>query len=147
MTRSWYYFDEESKQMREGFPPSKIDHFGDAPYVIGDTINAYRHPSTGVTVESRSALREMDKICGTITTDKRQEPNANFTRYQKEARKRDGKQALEKAVAMVDSGTAPITEEMRASCDRENERIFKTTKLNPYNVAGKKNDRRGKNRR
>ena len=144
MTRSWYYFDEETKQIKEGFPPSKIDHFGDAPYIIGDEIRPYYHPGVCRVIESRSELRMADSVCGTITTDKKQEPNANFTKYQKEARKRDGKRALEKAVAMIDSGTAPLTEEVRAFCDRENERIAKTTKLNPYNIAGKKNDKRGK---
>lgn len=139
-----YYFDKEAGCMKEGYPPPKFKKFGEAPYVIQDTIDPYRHPATGVVVESRKALYEMDNACGTITTDKKLEPNKHRAVQLARELKEDMKKAREKAIAQIDSGTAPLTEETRTLCEQQNEIVSKALNFDAFNVAGRKDNAKGK---
>lgn len=139
-----FYYDKETRQTIKGFPPTKIQKFGDAPYIIGDTIDQYFHPGAGMWTDSKSGLRNLDKSTGCITTDK-MIPADNSAKKQREAeRKKDGHEALHKAVAMIDAGTAPLTEETRAMCERQNEIVSKALNMDAFNVAGRKTNAKGK---
>lgn len=138
------YWDSESMTFKEGYPPRKNLSFGKAPYVIPDTIEPYRHPATGQTIESRAALRATDKACGTITTDKKLDPDPSWQKSRWDAIHKDRKEAMHKAVSAIDNGTAPLTEETRALCAQDNERMSKALGMDCFNVAGRKKDERGK---
>lgn len=139
-----FYWDSETQTFKSGTPPIKIKIYGQAPYVIQDTMEAYRHPSTGETIESKSKLRDIDNVCGTITTDKYIPPDPTKRNEADRLRRKDLKESLHKAVAMVDAGTAPLTEETRALCAQQNEIVSRNLGMDAFNVAGIKNDRRGK---
>lgn len=139
-----FWWDEKTQTFKQGYPPPKNLKFGEAPYVIQDTIEPYRHPSTGEIIESRSRLRDTDEACGTITTDKKIPPDPSKFKENERKRRADLREALYKSVAQIDSGTAPLSEETRAICARENERVSKALNFDAFNVAGRKNDRRGK---
>lgn len=123
MSRAIYYWDKVEKKMIEGYPPPNFDRFGDAPMVIQDSITPYKHPASGIWVESRKALSEMDKATGTITQDKivKADPRRDIER--EKILDADRKQALHQAVERIRNGTAPLTDEMKAVCKIENEKI------------------------
>lgn len=139
-----YYWDSETQTFKKGYPPVKYKTYGKAPYVIQDSIEPYYHPAGEAVVDSRAKLREMDKVCGTITTDKRLAPDPSRQRRQREERRKDGRESLDKAVALIDSGNAPLTEETRALCERQNEIVSKALNFDAFNVAGRKSNGKGK---
>lgn len=139
-----FYYDKETRTMKEGYPPNQNKKYGEAPYIILDEMEPYRHPATGQVLTSKKALAETDKACGTFTTDKQQITDGSVQRARKKARAEDSKKALLKAVAMVDSGTAPLSEETRALCDIQNEIVSSALNMDAFNVVGRKNNGKGK---
>lgn len=139
-----YYWDKAERKLKEGYPPPTERKFGDAPAVITDTIDPYYHPAAEAWTDSKSGLRHLDKATGCITTDKKLAPDSSEQRRLNSHRKKDLHDALHKSVAQIDAGTAPLTEEVRQLCERENERVSKALGFDAFNVAGKKKNARGK---
>jgi hypothetical protein len=140
----WYY-DKETRKMVEGRPPPTEKTYGQAPYVIGDTLKqAYYHPGAERWTESRSQLNALDNATGTITTDKKLPPDPSNARERERLRRLDHKKSLREAVQMVDAGTAPLSEETKEKCRIHNEVVSKALGMDAFNVAGRKNDPRGK---
>lgn len=126
------------------YPPPDAEKFGEAPFVIQDTIAPYRHPGTGQVVESRAALIAADKASGCITSDR---PLPADPTWQNERRAKERKELradLEKAAYQVDHGTAPLTEELRHVCAERNAGLSRALGIDAFNAVGKKNDPRGK---
>lgn len=144
MSRQVYYFDKETGQCIPGYPPARNKVYGQAPYVITDTITPYYHPAAEQWVDSRRALQDMDKATGTFTTDKKQVPDGSFTKENEKQRKADLHKCLHEAVEKIDSGNAPLSEEVKEKCRIQNEITSKALNFDAFNVAGKKNDPRGK---
>lgn len=140
----FYYRDKETGQFIEGFPPRPHNHFGDAPAIITDTIDPYYHPKACITVDSKSALRDLDRACGTITTDKQLPADKSWIEQRTKERHQDMHDCLHRAVAQVDAGTAPLSEETRQLCERQNEITSKALNFDAFNVAGRKKNARGK---
>lgn len=131
-------------ELHEGPPPRPEVH-DRAPYVIQDSIEPYYHPGICRVVDTRSGLRDADNACGTITTDKLIPGNKNATLQRQKELKEDRTKALHKAVADVDSGNAPLSEETRAICKQQNEILAAALPgLDPWNAAGHRSDKRGK---
>jgi hypothetical protein len=144
---SGLYHRGEDGKFHEGPPPPRFEKFGQAPFVIQDTIDAYRHPMTGEVIESRARLNATDRACGTFTTDKKQDCSAIRKSKDKQVateRKKDIHEAMRRAVAAIDSGNAPLSEETRHRCEVQNQVVSDALGFDAYNVAGRKNDRRGK---
>lgn len=139
-----FYVDHETGELIKGFPPPRNEKFGDAPFIITDTIDPYYHPSTLQTVDSKSKLKMLDKQTGCITTDKKLPPDPSWHNEQKRKRREDGHRALHKAVAQIDNGTAPLTDEMKHKCDIQNEVVSNALNFDAFNVAGRKNNPKGK---
>lgn len=142
--RRLYYWDKQARKFVEGVPPPQGRIFGQAPYVIQDSITPYYHPAACQVIDSRKALRDVDKACGTITTDKRLPPDPSWAKEQARRRRADLTESLHRAVAAVDSGTAPLTEETRALCDRQNELVSSALNFDAFNVVGRKKNAKGK---
>lgn len=130
--------------MKEGTPPPEFVPYGQAPMYISDSMPPYRHPATGVTVDSRSALRAMDKATGSITTDKHQAPNRNHGKELERRRREDLRKCLLESVAKIDSGNSGLSEETRAMCERQNEVTSAALGIDAFNVAGRKANAKGK---
>jgi hypothetical protein len=144
---SGLYHRGEDGKFHEGLPPPKFQKFGEAPFVIQDTIDAYRHPMTGEVIESRSKLLATDRACGTFTTDKKQDCSTIRKSREKQLnteRKKDIHEAMRKAVAAIDSGNAPLSEETRHKCELQNQIVSDALGFDAFNVCGAKNDKRGK---
>lgn len=137
------YYMKDGKLV-EGVPPPR-EVYDTAPVVIGDSIKRYYHPKMCRYTESRSELRCFDDACGTITTDKMIPADPSNQRRKDKERRKDLHEAMQKAVAQLESGTAPLTDDQKALCTLENERLAqKYPNLDPFNCVGKKNDKRGK---
>jgi len=139
-----YYWDKEIKKWSETPPPPQFPIYGQAPAIVTDTIEPYKHPATGQWTDSRSALRDMDRATGTITTDKKIAPDGSKQKDLEKQRRKDIREAMHKAVAAIDNGTAPLTEEVRAKCEQQNEIISKALNMDAFNVAGRKQNAKGK---
>lgn len=139
-----YHRDKATGKVVEGPPPHTEVRYGEAPAIFTDTIEPYYHPGAEQWVDSRARLRDCDKATGCITTDKLQPADPSWAKEQERRRRKDLTECLHKAVAQVDAGTAPLTEEQRAACTRENERISSALGIDAFNVVGRKNDKRGK---
>jgi len=124
MARSYYYWDKVERKLKEGFPPNPNIRYGDAPYIITDTIDPYYHPAAGKYVESKKELDCLDKACGTITTDKKLEPIAPNQKEKEAKADKDRLEALKEAKTRLENGTAPITEEKRARL-KEHDKMIK----------------------
>ncbi len=144
MTGRTYYFDKATQKMVEGYPPCKNERYGDAPFIITDTIDPYRHPATGTWVESKRALKDIDRACGTITTDKQIPADASWAKENRRRRQEDMHKSMHKAVAQLDAGVVNMTEEVREKHRVQNEIVSSALGFDAFNVAGKKNDKRGK---
>lgn len=141
---TFYHWDADDQKFKEGPPPCKLKIYGQAPYVISDTTDWYRHPATGVHTNSKSRIRDMDKATGCITTDKKLPPNPSRRIENERRRRKDATESLHRAVAMVDAGTAKLTEEVRAKCDQQNDIVSKALNFDAYNAVGRKNNPKGK---
>lgn len=139
-----YHWDAETKTFKKGSKPSNIKKYAKAPMVIGDSIEAFRHPTSGEIIDSKSKLRDTDRACGTVTTRERPPPPPDRQGELKKERAKERKAAMHKAIAAIDNGMAPLTEETKAICAQENERISQTLGFDAFNVAGRKKDGRGK---
>lgn len=128
----FYYLDKETLELKEGFPPPTVKVFGQAPSIHVDTCPPYYHPGVCRWTNSKSEIDQFDKACGTITTDKKQEPNRAYGREKERQAKQDRHAALHKAFAQVKAGTAPLTEEVRAKCRARNEVIKSATGVDWY---------------
>jgi hypothetical protein len=144
MANSFYYFDKVKGKMVEGHPPDTRTIFGQAPNIICDTIPKYRHPGNGEIIESRRRLIDVDKMCGTITTDQKLPPNPSRREQEAKRKKEERMRELHEAVAQVDAGTAPLTAEVKAKCEQRNEQLSRALGIDAFNVAGRKDDRKGK---
>lgn len=147
MARKHYWYDKSLRKMvdfEERCPPPRVNHYGDAPMVIEDTTDAYYHPGACRWTESKSEIKQFDRACGTITSDKKLAPDPTWANQQKAARRKDARDSLFRAVEQVDAGTAPMTEETRQLCERQNEILSKALNFDAFNVAGRKNNARGK---
>lgn len=144
---SGLYHRTEDGSFKEGPPPIRVKIFGKAPFVIQDTIEAFRHPMTGKVIESRAELLATDKACGTFTTDKKQDCSGirrSREQHMAAERKKDIHEAMRRAVAAIDSDNAPLSEETRHKCQVQNEIVSDALGFDAFNVAGRKNDKRGK---
>lgn len=139
-----FYWDREERKFKPGFPPAQIKKYDDAPYVIGDTIADYYHPGAEEWTDSRSKLEALDKKTGCMTTDKRQTPSDSPIKQRIRERREDMHKCMHEAVAKVDAGTAGLTEETRKLCERQNELISEATGMDAFNVAGRKNNAKGR---
>lgn len=141
------HWDPIKKKMVEGYPPRKEPVFGKAPMVIQDSMDAERHPMTGETVDSRARWRRIDRENGLVTTD-RHEPASDAPIRKRDAEiRKDRSRALRKAVAAIDNNMAPINEETRVLCERQNEIVSKALNFDAFNVVGRKKNARGKKHR
>lgn len=138
-----YYLDEETLELKEGFPPLKIKVYGRAPMFLSDGMRPTCHPATGQVIESRKKWAETDKITGCITLPKH-EPPRDLSRERAEKEKVKRKEAMLKAVAQIDAGTAPLNEEQRALCRIQNDIVSDALGFNAHDVVGRKNSESGK---
>lgn len=139
-----FYYDKESGKMLPGYPPNPHPKLAEAPTIIQDSIDPYYHPAAQKVIDSRSQLRDIDKACGTITTDKKLDPDSSWRKEQERKRREDLHVAMRKSVAQIDSGTAPLSEETKALCAKQNEIVSERLGFDAFNVAGSKRDARGK---
>lgn len=137
------YWDKEKQVFVEGHPPVH-QTFDSAPAIITDTIQEYYHPKAGIWVDSKSRLNDIDKALGTITTDKIQPADPTWRKDQERIRKKDAHDALHKAVAQIDAGTALLSEETRALCDIQNGIVSNALGMDAYNAVGRKKNAKGK---
>lgn len=118
------YFRVDKDGVITDEPPEPLGNcFGQAPYVIQDTIEAYRHPGSGQVLTSRKALAETDRACGTITTDKRQAPDPTWSNEQRKAMIKDRKEARKKAIEQVNAPGFALPEETRHACKERNAQL------------------------
>jgi hypothetical protein len=143
MTRRVYYWDSGKQKMIEGYPPQRNVKYGEAPFVITDTIDPYFHPAVNRWVESKRGIDEIDRACGTITTDKEILPDERVIKERKRQERKDLASACEEAIARLDNGTHTVPEDVRAMCDIQNRVIAEGTGWDCYNLTGRKNDKRG----
>ncbi len=142
--RGFFWYDREKGEITQE-PPKRPEKYGQAPIVIQDSLrDPYYHPGACKWTESRSELHKLDDTTGCITTDKLQPADPTQAKQRAYKKKLDAKEALLRAVAAVDNGTAPISEETQALCDAENERITKTLGIDAFNIVGKKNNAKSK---
>lgn len=139
-----YHIDKDTGKLKEGHAPCTDVKYGQAPYVIGDNIDPYYHPAAQCYIDSKSNLERVDKAYGTITTDKKLPPNDWSTRERARAVRKDQHDALHKAVAQIDAGTAQLNEEQRALCDQQNEIVSSALNFDAFNVVGRKDNVKGK---
>lgn len=138
-----FYIDKKTGKCKKGHPPPR-EIYDKSPYIIGDETSWYRHPATGEWTNSRSRIKKIDEAAGTITTDKYQPPDPSNQRRARKERREDLHKSMHKAVAQIDAGTAPISEEVRQLCERQNEITSKALNFDAFNVAGRKNNAKGK---
>ncbi len=137
-------FHVKDGKCKRGYPESKVVKYGEAPMYISDDTEPYYHPVAKQWTNSKSALRQMDKATGTITTDKVQQGDKSVDKELYLKRKADIRESIQKAVAAIDSGNAPLTEEQRALCAATNERISNVAGIDAFNAMGRISDARGK---
>jgi len=91
-----------------------------APFVWTDSMQAVEHPASGKIYESKSAFRRETKRYGLEEVGN----SRNFANKKESISKvPEIEAALIQAKAMLDSGTAPLSEKDREVCKRINERI------------------------
>lgn len=139
-----YYWDKESQTFKEGNPPNPNPKLDQAPYYISDAMTPYLHPYTMQVVDSKSQLAKIDEKYGLITTDKKLDPNPAWQAQQERERANDRREAMLKAVAQVDAGTAPLSEETRALCEQRNDAISKALNFDAFNAVGRISNAKGK---
>lgn len=94
-----------------------------APYVIQDSIDAYRHPGSGQVITSRKALSDTDKACGTITTDKQQPADPTWANEQRKLRMKDRKEAKKRALEEVNAPGFALPEKLRHECAEKDQEL------------------------
>lgn len=129
MSRFSYYCKEE-KKMKPGFPPSNITIYGQAPAVIGDTMDAQRHPGTGLYCESKSAWEAMNKQTGMFTEGKLSKA-PDRTKERKSENKKDIHQAVRRAKNDLEYGMAPLSNRYKENLREEKRTPVRKQELNP----------------
>jgi hypothetical protein len=129
---------DESGEVHEGYPPSRLQIFDQAPYIVGDSISAYKHPATGQWVESRSALKAIDEATGCITTDKYIAPDPTRFNEAKRKIKEERREELRAAYELVKSGNSPLTDQQKAECRARDKQIDQTLGIDVFSKIGKK---------
>lgn len=118
--KGFFWLDEEGN-ISDRPPERKYNLFGKAPYIVQDSIDGFIHQASGEWIESRARLRETDKACGTITTDKLLPPDPTWANEQREKRKRDKIEAHRKALNDLRTfGDGALPEERRHECKEMN---------------------------
>lgn len=137
MTRRTYYWDKETQKFIEGYPPDPNPKFGVAPMFFSDEMPRMRHPKTGEVIDSRSRWRRVDKANGCITTSPTEKINR---RPRKDYRQKSDEMmaAINKTIAQIDSGTAPMSEETRERCRQQNDLMSSALNFDAHNVLGRK---------
>lgn len=105
-----FYWDKETQTFKEGYPPSNIKRYGEAPAVLSDTLNEpYYHEKAQVWVDSRSALRHADEATNSITIDKpiRHNQEAKQKEYVAK-RSKERMTAYQKGLAAMKAGNSPV---------------------------------------
>lgn len=117
MSRGWFAFrDGELVELDPNYKPPEVN----APAILLDSMPPLMHPASGKIYESKSAFRKETKAHGLEEVGQAKGFAAKKESFSKE---NDIVKDLQQAKAMVDSGTAPLTEKDRAVCKAQNERI------------------------
>jgi len=139
-----FYWDKETHTFIKGYPPNPNPKLADAPTIITDTIDPYYHPGACQWTDSKSAIKQMDDACGTITTDKKIPPDPSRFNENKRRRREDLSKCLRRAVTDIDNNMSPLTEYERKQCERKNELVSSALGIDAFNACGRKKDERGK---
>lgn len=123
--------------MVKGYPPSNINRFGTAPAVIGDTMDAQRHPGTGLYCESKSAWEAMDKQTGMFTEGKLSKA-PDRTKERKAENRKDIQQATRRAKNDLENGMAPLSEKYKHNLREERRTPVRRQELNRDAMAAEK---------
>jgi len=127
MTSKFYHWNKKTRTFEEGFPEPNITRYGDAPFIITDSMERFYHHGACTWVDSRSKLKMIDQACGTITSDRKLSPDPTAMQERERARREDASAAIRKAKAALDVGASPLTEEQRARCKAMDEQIKSVT--------------------
>lgn len=133
----------ETNKFVEGPPPAR-EVFSQAPAIITDDMKPTYHHGVCRKIDSKSQWKKIDKALGLSTSDRFEPASKAPLREHRRKLQQDRHEALRRAVAAVDAGEAPLSEEVRAKCAAENERLSNILGVDLFNVAGRKNDKRGK---
>lgn len=138
--KGFFWIDSDGNLTEE---PPELCHnvFGEAPYVIQDSITPYYHPRLEKYVDSRSKLEMVDKALGTITMGTNEAPSITTNQIRKRIRdelREDRKIAREKAIAKLDAGMAPLDEKKKAVCKDRNERLAHQLGMESFKHNGRK---------
>lgn len=144
------YWDSELGKFVEGTPPRRVKKYGDAPMYISDVMPETKHPGTGEIVDSRSRWNRIDKANGWVTTGSMSDTGVTKKRYDPLSPENDKEyiDRIDRAVNMIDEGTAPLSEKAREQARQTDEILSSTLGFDAGNVLGrKKNARTRKYRR
>jgi hypothetical protein len=140
-----YYRDSETGEIKEGYPPPKVEKFGEAPMIIDDTLKKpHYHHGACMWTDSRKGIEVMDKATGCVTTGTGIKNDGSATKRRIKERHDDLHRSMHRAVAQIDAGTAPLTEETKKLCEIQNEITSKALNFDAFNVAGRKTHVKGK---
>lgn len=123
--------------MVDGLPTPNINRFGTAPAVIGDTMDAQRHPGTGLYTESKSAWEAMDKQTGMFTEGKLSKA-PDRSKERKAENKKDIQQATRRAKNDLEYGMAPLSAQYKQNLREEKRTPVRKQELNRDALAAEK---------
>lgn len=135
------YWDREKQKFVEGVPPAR-EVLDTAPYFFTDDIKPFKHPYTGEVCTTRKQLDDNNKASGCI------ECKEAIPKPQKDYKKIEAayEASIEKAVAAIDNGMAPLSEKARELCKRQDELLEAAIPgLDAKNCLGRK--KHGKRKR
>ena len=140
-----FHIDRETGTVKKGYP-KRTPKFGKAPAVFADSLNEpFYHHGACKMVDTRSGLRAADRDSGCVTTDRHEPADESPIRRRKEEVRKDLHEAFRKSVAQLENGTAPLTEEQRALCRRQNEIVAAARPgFDPFNAVGRVTDPAGR---
>jgi hypothetical protein len=142
------YWDSDLGKFVEGRPPRKTKKYGEAPMYISDVMPETRHPGSGEVVDSRSRWNRIDKANGWVTTGSFEDTGVTKKRYDPLNDHQSYLDRIDRAVTMIDDGTAPLSEKTREQARQTDEILSSTLGFDAGNVLGrKKNGRTRKYRR
>jgi hypothetical protein len=138
-----YYWDAATRTFKRGHKPDTTPRYGEAPLVSTGNLTPQRHPMTGEVIDNLQKWEAADKATGCFTSgsdERAPDRRAEHARKRQE----DYRQAREKAIAQIDNGTAPLTEETRELCRIQNDVVSNALNFNAHDVVGRKDSRNGK---
>lgn len=142
MSSTWYYWDKETHEFKEGYPPDPNPKYGQAPLFMSDEMpKACYHEGACRYVSSRSEWNKLDKLTGMQTLGHYEpvKPKKSEAEKLKEI-EQDIDIAIEKAKTQLDAGMAPLSEEQKAKHKEQNEYLTKKLGIDAHNMF-----RKGKN--